>query len=861
MTQDKRNHDLESAVYAVRNDEPTADQLREASGRVWQNLQGAAATAQELEPIRGCEDITRLLPAFAAHQLSPERALLVQSHLYECANCRARAEHRTPEVRWTPVVAMRPARRWSTFAVAAVVVFAAATAFMLNNVYFAVPAGARATVQSIDGSAYRVTRDGTRLVAAGDALNEGDDLRTASGSHAYVKLSDGSLVEVNERTNFSVTARGKNMTIALDQGAVIIQAPHRDAGHLYVKTPDARVSDTGTVFAVSAAIKGSRVSVVEGSVDVSGGGKENTLYAGDQFSSSANMEPVPVQEDIAWSRDRDKHLELLAQFVKLQKKLDQVQLPAPRYNSDLLNRMPADIVVYASLPNAGQALEEANRIFQDQLQQSDTLRQWWSHGDPSAPAKFNETIAKIRQLSDYLGDEVVVVGFSGNGRAHEGGVAVVANVRRSGLREFLENQFTSVGDGKKIPVVNESELTTLAAANNGPIALVRQNEVVFSSGRDILERVNASLNAGGGGLGQTEFGQRIADAYTRGAGFLLAADLHRVMNYERQVAVNRKRKNADIDRSGFGDMRYLIVEHREPNGVPENRMVLDFARERRGIASWLAAPAPMGSLEFVNRNASVAIAFVAKDPQLMLTDILTMGGNNARQQAEMADMEAKLNLRIREDLAAHFGGDGVIALDGPVLPTPSWKLVIEIHDEAGLAQSLEKLVNGINAEAQHKGKPGVELRTEDVSGQRYYNIHSQDVTATDVYYTFAGGYMIVGPNRATLMNTLHTRAYGDSLARSGDFKAMLPKDENANYSLIAYQNLAPIIQPLSAQLTGDQAKIVQGLASDSRPSVACAWGKQNRIEAVTNSRLLGFDWLALGSLMEKNKGTTKGQRP
>ena len=96
---------------------------------------------------------------------------------------------------------------------------------------------------------------------------------------------------------------------------------------------------------------------------------------------------------------------------------------------------------------------------------------------------------------------------------------------------------------------------------------------------------------------------------------------------------------------------------------------------------------------------------------------------------------------------------------------------------------------------------------------------------------------------------------------SDRYLAMLPKDENANYSLIAYQNLAPIIQPLSAQLTGDQAKIVQELATDSRPSVACAWGKQNRIEAVTNSRLLGFDWLALGGLLEKNKGTTKGQKP
>lgn len=859
MTQDNRNHDLESAARVVRDDQPSAEQVREAGGRIWQSLQGTAAAAQQLEPIRGCEDVTRLLPAFAARQLSPARSLLIQSHLHECANCRARAEHRTPEVKWAPVVAMRPARRWSGFAVAAAVVLIAATAFIVSNMYFAVPAGARASIQSIDGVAYRMTPEGDRAAAVGDRLNEGDVISTAAGSHAFVKLTDGSLVEVNERTSFAVKARGKDTTIALDRGAVIVQATKRTAGHLYVKTPDARVAVTGTVFAVNAAVKGSRVSVMEGTVEVTGGGKDSILHSGEQVSTSANMAPIPVAEDIAWSRDLPKHLELLAEFSKLQKKLEQVQLPAPRYNSDLLNRMPADVVVYASMPNAGQALEEANRILQDQMQQSEALRQWWTHGDPNAQTKLTEIIAKIRQLSDYLGDEVVLVGF--NGENHGGGIAIVADVRRSGVREFLEKQFATVNDGKNIPVVDEAGLKSLAATNNGPIALVRQNEVVFSSGRDILERVNASLNTGAGGLGATEFGQRLADSYSRGAGFLFAADLHKIMSNSKQVAVNKKHRNDGMDRSGFGDMRYLIAEHRESNGVPENRMVLDFAGQRRGIASWLAAPAPMGSLEFVNRNAAVAVAFIAKDPQLMLNDILSMDdGNKAKQQSEIADMEARLNLRIREDLAAHFGGDGVMALDGPVLPTPTWKLVIEVHDEAGLAQSLEKLVNGLNAEAQHKGKPGVELHTEDANGQRYYAIHPQQPLATDVYYTFSGGYMIIGPNRATLMNTLHTKAYGDSLARSGEFKALLPKDANANYSLIAYQNLSPILQPLTAQLSGQQAKIVQELAADSRPSVACAWGKQNRIEAVTNSRLLGFDWLALGSLLE-NKGTSHKQKP
>jgi hypothetical protein len=128
-----------------------------------------------------------------------------------------------------------------------------------------------------------------------------------------------------------------------------------------------------------------------------------------------------------------------------------------------------------------------------------------------------------------------------------------------------------------------------------------------------------------------------------------------------------------------------------------------------------------------------------------------------------------------------------------------------------------------------------------------------------MYFTFAPGYMIIGPNRAVLMNTLHTRATGDSLARSPEFKALLPKDQNANYSAIAYQNLGPILQPLLSQMSGEQAKVIQQLAADSKPSVICAWGRQNQIEAVTNSRLFGFDWMAVGSLL--NPGTSQRRNP
>ena len=103
--QDNRNHpDLDAAVNAMRNDEPSAEEVRAAGSRVWQKFQATAAEAQP-ELIRGCEDIVRLLPALHAGELTSQRALLVETHLRECATCRQRAEGRVAVVQWKPASA------------------------------------------------------------------------------------------------------------------------------------------------------------------------------------------------------------------------------------------------------------------------------------------------------------------------------------------------------------------------------------------------------------------------------------------------------------------------------------------------------------------------------------------------------------------------------------------------------------------------------------------------------------------------------------------------------------------------------------------------------------------------------------
>jgi hypothetical protein len=114
--------------------------------------------------------------------------------------------------------------------------------------------------------------------------------------------------------------------------------------------------------------------------------------------------------------------------------------------------------------------------------------------------------------------------------------------------------------------------------------------------------------------------------------------------------------------------------------------------------------------------------------------------------------------------------------------------------------------------------------------------------------------MIIAPSRALLIDALHTHTSGNSLARSAAFKALLPKDNNENYSAVAYQNLSPVLTPLLSQFSGESADAVRKLAADSRPTAICAWGKESRIEVASDSRLFGFDFLNLGALVNsRNK--------
>ena len=179
------------------------------------------------------------------------------------------------------------------------------------------PGGPRATVVSADGGLYRLAGG---ALEAGAAIGERESVRTGPGAHAVLRLADGSIVDVNERTELFVTAAWSGQAIHLQRGDIIVKAAKQRRGRLRVLTRDSIASVKGTVFAVSAGLGGSVVSVVEGSVAVNQPGREVLLSPGQQAASIPAL-ASSVAAAVSWSPDAESYLELLGSFVKIEREL------------------------------------------------------------------------------------------------------------------------------------------------------------------------------------------------------------------------------------------------------------------------------------------------------------------------------------------------------------------------------------------------------------------------------------------------------------------------------------------------------------------------------------------------------------
>ncbi len=784
---------LEQAMNEIRGDSADPEIIEAAAARVWARL--AAAQDRPAEHIRGCGDFQALIPEYRAGRLPQARVTLLKDHLHECVACRKIYEGRVVAM---PVAATAPKPRYTVrWAAAAVVVAAAGLSIWFAIDQYGTHTG-RAIVQSVNGTLYELSASGLRPLAAGQELPDGVEVRTAKDSSAMLELRDGSVVEVRERSGLSTTQAASDLTVHLNRGSIIVQAAHRRKGHLYVSTADCEVAVTGTVFSVSAGVKGSRVSVVQGEVHVSQNNTDKVLRPGDQAVTSPTMDPLSVRDDIGWSRNREK---LVQQLASLTGAIQQIHMPALRYESRLLNRLPATTFIFASIPNLSQYLAEAQTVFNERLTQSPELRELWN----SKGAKAEPIVEKLRTASEYLGEEVVITGFS-TADGQMLGPVFLAETRKPGFPEFLT---------KEIP----------------PITIeTRGNVVVFGPLPAAVKGLASALDAPAGGFAATPFYARIAEAYRQGAGLLLCGDLSK------------------LNAGHTGAVRYFIAEQKEVRDQMETRASVGFEGQRTGIAAWLADPAPMGSLDYVSPEATFVTAFVVKNPVAIVDELLsTYQRSPAAAREALATAQQQTGIDVRNDLAASLGGEFSISLDGPPFPVPSWKLVTEVYDPQRVQATLQKVIDAYNQEAAKKGGKPLRTAQETVEGRTYYMIAAADPNPlTEAHYTFADGYLIGGPTRALVTRALQVKSTRTSITHSASFLAMVPRDHYANFSAVVYQNLGTSLAPLAGLLgafipntnrPGRENPL--NALSNMKPMMLAVYGEPDRLTVAGSSNVLG----------------------
>ena len=194
-----------------------------------------------------------------------------------------------------------------------------------------------------------------------------------------------------------------------------------------------------------------------------------------------------------------------------------------------------------------------------------------------------------------------------------------------------------------------------------------------------------------------------------------------------------------------------------------------------------------------------------------------------------------------------------MAIDGPVLPRPAWKLVVAVEDQAKLQIAVEKLVAEANTRLAAEGKPTLALAASEEGGLSFHTLTSSD-GIVELHYTFWDGYWLVAAQKTILREAVSTRQSGMSLPGTSVFRNALPVDGQQHYSALGFVNASTLGSAIASAVPNAADPNAQaGLAelrkllSEASAMTLCVTAERDRIlitstgiDLLNPSRALSF---------------------
>ena len=802
---------LEEALREMKQEDVDAATIESARARVWAKVADAGAVTAT------CAEFQADLRPYLSGELAEGRRVLVEDHLSRCTACRASLAEMKGESR---VVAM-PQRsrassrliRWGSLAAAAVLVLS--VLYLSRGALDAMmaPGGPRATVVSADGGLYRLPGGSLK---AGASIGEKELVRTGPGAHAVLRLADGSVVDVNERTELFVTAAWSGRAIHLQRGDVIVSAAKQRRGYLRVLTRDSIASVKGTVFAVSAGMGGSVVSVVEGSVAVNQPGTEVVLSPGEQAASNPAL-ASSVEEAVAWSPEAADYLELLASFVKIERQLAEMNPAELRTSSALLPYLPEGAFVFGAVPNLGGRLGQALVLADQQSSENATFGAWWNS---ETGRLLRQMVDRVQSVSSLLGDEVAFsVGSQAPGQDVPMVIARVQPGKRAELASALDGLFAGTGE----PALPYSLADDLMVVSNSP------SNLAWALGH---------LGQGAG----SPFAAAIRERYQRGVGWLVGIDAAPV------IVMAKDDDAPPVELAAMVGLKYLFLEQRAPAGAEENEITLVFPGERQGMASWLADSGSGGAAEYLPADALLAGYVSTREPWQLFQEFSgLMSKENETFAADLAAANTKLGEGFLDNLTAAMGTESAFALNGFSVDGPTWVMAVLANDSSVIDNSIRKLADAVNAELAAEEQTHRIVIGQESAGGRTWTTMKAGGLPFGVTWTYDQGYLVAASDRGSAERAIATRNGGSPLVWSTAFLAQLPSSAGMHPSAFAWLNAKGALGIFSA-LAPNPA--VTKLLAERDAVLVVVNGQADQIHAASRTRLTGLimDVMLLESL-------------
>jgi hypothetical protein len=353
---------------------------------------------------------------------------------------------------------------------------------------------------------------------------------------------------------------------------------------------------------------------------------------------------------------------------------------------------------------------------------------------------------------------------------------------------------------------------------------VRPDFIVASADLTTLRNFNSRLDRGSREFVPTPFGQRVAQAYEGGATMVGAANLHEIL---KKVPPGTQTSGMTFERSGFADMKYLVWDHKNVAGRAINEAELSFIAPRHGIASWLAKPAPLGSLDFVSPKAMLAGTLLLASPPQIFDDVKELANaSNPNSFAALDQFEQALKLSLKDDLLRYLAGEITLELDNINPPKPEWKAIFKVNDPVHLQQTLSALLAAAHIEAEQLNDAGVTFYTFGIpTGQMKFEIG----------YAFAEGYLVIASSQETVGEAVRLQRSGESLGKSKKFLAAIPPSHAGGASAMLFEDPEAMAALQIRRFAPEMAGAFAQTGREIKPEVICVYGEQAAIRETSTS--------------------------